>query len=226
MGSKTGSLKIAAKRIGIPYDEYTQLLDSGLKWCIKCRTWKTQQEFGKDSTRGDGFDAKCFSCRSTTTSGPTKKERSIKAKQNLSWCRDCQKWLAADSIRGGLCKQHRAEYAKEKYHNDHQHCLERKQHSHSRKRNLFPIPSYIQEEIFAAFDGRCAYCANPATTWDHIIPISKGGNSTPGNVIPCCRSCNSSKKDKDLYEWIEEKDLTNLHPSLIDILSLAECVRY
>lgn len=226
MGSKIGSMKVAAKRIGISYEKYIQLIDSGYKWCTKCRSWKSVKEFGRDSTRSDGLDAKCFSCRSTTKSGPTKRERKIKLESNLSWCNKCQKWLPSEQIKGGQCKLHRAEYARLRYHNDYKHRLERKQHSHSRKRQLFPIPSYIQEEILAKFDGRCAYCFNAATTWDHVVPVSRGGNSTPGNIIPCCQSCNSSKKDRDLYEWIETKDINTLHPDLLDILALAECVRY
>ncbi|MEZ4578779.1 MAG: HNH endonuclease [Desulfobacterales bacterium] len=29
---------------------------------------------------------------------------------------------------------------------------------------------------------------------DHIVPISKGGQSTKNNVVPCCKTCNSEKK--------------------------------
>lgn len=37
---------------------------------------------------------------------------------------------------------------------------------------------------------------------DHIVPISKGGNSEPSNLQVLCRTCNLSKRDKldsDLY---------------------------
>ena len=46
--------------------------------------------------------------------------------------------------------------------------------------------------------GLCAYCqgtfAPDALTMDHIVPISRGGRSTKGNVVPCCTACNATKK--------------------------------
>ena len=29
---------------------------------------------------------------------------------------------------------------------------------------------------------------------DHIVPVVRGGKSTRGNVVPCCKECNSDKK--------------------------------
>jgi hypothetical protein len=48
----------------------------------------------------------------------------------------------------------------------------------------------------------CIYCGTkgPLTT-DHILPLSRGGPDTPDNVIRVCKSCNSSKGSKRLYEW-------------------------
>jgi 5-methylcytosine-specific restriction protein A len=46
--------------------------------------------------------------------------------------------------------------------------------------------------------GRCAYCqgtfASDALTMDHIVPLSRGGRSTKGNVVPCCTACNATKR--------------------------------
>ena len=39
----------------------------------------------------------------------------------------------------------------------------------------------------------CAYCGKEATTVDHIIPHSLGGDDHPSNLVACCRPCNSSK---------------------------------
>ncbi|MBR1609540.1 MAG: HNH endonuclease [Kiritimatiellae bacterium] len=45
--------------------------------------------------------------------------------------------------------------------------------------------------------GICHYCGRkvPASelTMDHVVPVARGGTSTPGNVVPCCRACNASK---------------------------------
>jgi 5-methylcytosine-specific restriction endonuclease McrA len=33
-------------------------------------------------------------------------------------------------------------------------------------------------------------------TKDHVIPLSKGGNSTFSNLVSCCKACNSYKDNK------------------------------
>lgn len=49
-----------------------------------------------------------------------------------------------------------------------------------------------------AAQGLCYYCAKKIkpeeVTMDHIVPLSRGGKSTKGNVVPCCKECNNEKK--------------------------------
>ena len=46
--------------------------------------------------------------------------------------------------------------------------------------------------------GICAYCQGAfpprELTMDHIVPLARGGRSTRGNVVPCCKACNATKK--------------------------------
>ncbi|MGZ3687325.1 MAG: HNH endonuclease [Bdellovibrionota bacterium] len=46
--------------------------------------------------------------------------------------------------------------------------------------------------------GVCHYCERkfegPELTMDHVVPIARGGTSTPGNIVAACRDCNASKK--------------------------------
>ena len=36
---------------------------------------------------------------------------------------------------------------------------------------------------------------------DHKIPLSRGGHSTRENLVPCCKECNSQKKNLLPSEW-------------------------
>ena len=55
----------------------------------------------------------------------------------------------------------------------------------------------------------CIYCGaeGPLTT-EHILPTIRGGEDIPDNVVRVCKTCNSSKGGKRLYEWkgLDNKD--------------------
>ncbi len=36
---------------------------------------------------------------------------------------------------------------------------------------------------------------------DHIVPLSRGGKSTKGNLAPACKVCNTKKKQLLPMEW-------------------------
>ena len=52
---------------------------------------------------------------------------------------------------------------------------------------------------------KCHYCSKAVTpqevTMDHILPISRGGKTTKGNLAVCCKDCNSIKKYYTPVEW-------------------------
>jgi 5-methylcytosine-specific restriction endonuclease McrA len=57
--------------------------------------------------------------------------------------------------------------------------------------------------------GGCAYCGadTPRLQRDCMLPISRGGRYTIGNVVPACRSCNASKCDAEVTTWMRRKRL-------------------
>src|SRR5271156_4516212 len=46
--------------------------------------------------------------------------------------------------------------------------------------------------------GVCHYCERRfsprALTMDHVVPLARGGQTAPGNVVPACIECNREKK--------------------------------
>lgn len=61
----------------------------------------------------------------------------------------------------------------------------------------------------------CFYCSDPATSVDHIVPVSRGGTDAPGNLVPACSSCNCSKNNTDPIKWIAGRVLPD-HPGWDD----------
>ncbi len=53
--------------------------------------------------------------------------------------------------------------------------------------------------------GICHYCGGTyspaALTMDHIVPLVRGGRSTRGNIVPCCKECNNRKQSQLVMEW-------------------------
>ena len=53
--------------------------------------------------------------------------------------------------------------------------------------------------------GVCHYCGQDYLpkdlTMDHVIPIARGGRSEKFNLVPCCKDCNTKKKQMLPAEW-------------------------
>lgn len=62
--------------------------------------------------------------------------------------------------------------------------------------------------LWIAAGKQCSYCDIVMTGQpdpDHVVPLSRGGRNDLGNIVPCCRLCNSDKCDLTLDEWATER---------------------
>lgn len=59
------------------------------------------------------------------------------------------------------------------------------------------IPQDVKNAVWQRDQARCVQCGDASyLEYDHIIPFSKGGANTVGNVQLLCRKCNLSKGDR------------------------------
>lgn len=65
-----------------------------------------------------------------------------------------------------------------------------------------PIYQALRYQVLVASGFTCAYCAGPATTADHVLPRSRGGRTVRSNLLPACSTCNTSKGDRTVVEWV------------------------
>lgn len=138
-------------------------------------------------------------------SRPGQQLRRRMAKRRLRWCRGCREWLSVERVqRQGVCRPCQNREDRLRYKSDPQYRERRRQHASRRKRGVEPVPTEAKEMLTESFEGKCAYCGDQANSWDHLVPIAKGGVTEPGNIIPACRSCNSRKRTKDLVQFLDE----------------------
>ncbi len=73
-----------------------------------------------------------------------------------------------------------------------------------KRRKKFPIEVSVKEWNFIKQrDKECIYCdSNEKLTIDHIDP---NGDTVIGNLAIACRSCNCSKWNRDVHEWLKQR---------------------
>lgn len=53
----------------------------------------------------------------------------------------------------------------------------------------------------------CFYCERQTKlTLEHVVPVSRGGRHSIGNLVMACKTCNSSKHARLLTEWKKAKN--------------------
>ncbi len=88
-------------------------------------------------------------------------------------------------------------------------CMYTRDHKMTTKRVRKPgkwIYRLTRHAIYKRDNWTCTYCQKQDLTCkslslDHLICWSHGGEDKPRNLVTCCLSCNSKRKDKKLAAW-------------------------
>jgi 5-methylcytosine-specific restriction endonuclease McrA len=81
-----------------------------------------------------------------------------------------------------------------------------------RKRRMERVEHDLSDEQWTALQaawGGCAYCGetDKRLQRDCLLAISRGGRYTLDNIVPACRSCNTSKCSDEVTGWLRRKRL-------------------
>jgi len=71
---------------------------------------------------------------------------------------------------------------------------------HVRMKRAFADVPFSRANVYARDEHRCQYCGErfpPAQlTFDHVIPVARGGHKGWDNIVTCCIPCNRQKGDR------------------------------
>lgn len=203
---------------------YPQVLGvSTLKRCPKCGEYKPadRDHFSGDKSRFDGLETYCKVC---------KKQYILQYRElHADAIRDqrrqnYQENAESNRLRARKYRENNPNVLRE-YMRERRNTIEGKREKQSayqrRRARKLNLPNTLTgaDWQFALdyFGGCCAACGRPPGLWhtlaaDHWIPISRGGPSTPDNIVPLCNSgrdgvggCNNSKHNTLPSDWLIEK---------------------
>lgn len=85
----------------------------------------------------------------------------------------------------------------------HKFACSRRRYSFGKSRTDYNIEQWLECKKY--FNNCCAYCGKEKElTRDHFVAFTRGGGYGKENIVPSCRSCNSSKYNKVFSEWYSD----------------------
>jgi 5-methylcytosine-specific restriction endonuclease McrA len=172
-----------------------------LRLCNKCNIEHPLDNFYNGSS-------KCKPCHKAYTiawqkANPDKVKKTWKKQNKKRWVeqKEDKEYMLKKAIYRQENSQRRTATAKAWNQTNRDRYRNNVAKSHIKKRGtqVFVI---LNKEMKALYASSCYFCdSREKITMDHIIPLSRGGRHSIGNLQPLCKSCNSSKKTRFISEY-------------------------
>lgn len=202
---------------------YVPAPTEGERTCSICGVTKPLTEFGRRKDSPAGFRSACNDCKRIADAAAMRRWRERNPDLNLERARqwraehpeeERERYRRYDAANR---EKRRLAIAKSRAENpEHHRELNRKWREanieisrarcraywHRRRSGSDPsahVDAYAELILLQP----CAYCgATDNMSIDHVVPLSRGGTHDVDNLLPACRSCNSSKGNRLLEEWL------------------------
>lgn len=158
-----------------------------MKQCSKCLLIKSYSDYYKNSRTKDSYCSKCKSCTKEDVKIWKQNNPEKVNAQNRRWNKKNPDKLLAST------RKYRA--ANPEVVSDNNHRRRDKKINNGQ----FFIRKSFMRKLYAS---KCAVCESDENIQaDHVIPLSRGGRHSEGNLMPLCQKCNLSKRDRTNMEW-------------------------
>lgn len=161
-----------------------------MKTCSTCKKDKPSSQYSVCSKVKSGLNARCKSCEQIRH----KKDY----QDNKDYIKNRERLYRVENYKLRLDIERKSRYKnKEK--------IRPTKNARQRIRNkILAEKKYLilDKELRKIYNSPCFKCGSTENqSLDHIIPISRGGNHSVGNIMTLCFTCNASKNAKLLSEW-------------------------
>lgn len=172
-----------------------------MKTCLRCETEKDFVAFGSNKRNPDGLSTYCKICNASyqndyNRANPekkianNKKYRTTHAHQKAQYAKEYVK-----------TRREQTNLSNAKYKRRHP---EKIREINMRRRARIAgngVSLIIDKDMRQLTQRPCVYCGGASEHIDHVVPLSRGGRHSIGNLVPSCAKCNMAKSNKFLVEW-------------------------
>jgi len=201
-----------------------------MKRCTSCKQEKPTTDFGKCSKLPDGLNIYCLECARERSRAwrAANRERYLEQSRKL-YHQDIESNRAYKREEARRNREQRKQYANKRRAENYEKVIsiERASRERNKEKNR-PAKNARQQvrnrivqgktfnisdkDLRKLYNQPCSFCGTKENlSVDHIIPLSRGGSHSIGNMMTLCRSCNSSKGNKTVVEWKKFKMMYNKH---------------
>lgn len=200
----------------------TKAIDGLRTICVACRSIYSRQYRKENAERRNEYDRRRRKEKAEIIRERKRQYRQVNsekesASKRLYYAANTERIIAANR-RYRAANPDKMRELSQRYRKEHPE-KERERHRRRRARKAaVPATFTIEHERLALdyFNGCCAVCGcqlkdlfgTHTVHFDHWIPLSKGGGTTPDNMVPLCggqNGCNQSKGAKDPVKWLQSQ---------------------
>lgn len=182
------------------------------KVCTKCNQIKPLVDFYNTKKTKSGKESFCIACRKKASQIYYENNKELvnrrtvewqknnyekKKKINRDWRRKNpearKRWVALNRDK---TREYSREFSSKNPELAAKNNALRRAKTEGSKRYLI-----TKKEIKKLYGQPCFYCGKESKHLDHVIPLSRGGTHSIGNLVPACQFCNLSKHNKFITEW-------------------------
>lgn len=190
------------------------------KVCTRCKVDTPLGQMGKASRSKDGYNIYCKGCIRDMSQKQRHENPELNRARQAAYRESHRSHERARGLKRYYSQKDRLlelNRARRKRDSEHVREIERVSYERNKERRrpaknarqsfrnrLFSNPPYLilEKELRRLLNSDCLACGtHDRISIDHIIPLSRGGSHSIGNLQPLCVTCNSSKNSKTVMEW-------------------------
>ena len=162
-----------------------------MRVCKKCGVEKALEDFTPHAPSKEGRTHECRAC-ATVRKLEWAKQNPAKSKASIAKWRQANIEALREYGRGNTKRWQAANPEKVR-----EYSIQRR--ARKKASQFYAVSTGFLKRLHAQ---PCIYCGSTKNIEaDHVVPLARGGQHSIGNLVPACRTCNASKRDRFIMEW-------------------------